>query len=247
MKTRFLFLLLFIASYSFSQSVNDYKAVIIPLKYDFLKNENQYRLQTLTKLNLNKAGFEAFYKNESIPKELNDRCSMLYLDVKKDNAFLMTKLYITLSDCNDKVVFQSAVGKSREKDYQLAYVEALNNAFESIKTLQYKYNGKTTLPRETVMVPSPIAVQAVVNSNNNTIIVDSTDPNLLYAQPMVNGFQLIDNTPKVIMKVYKTSIPTCYIAVKGNIQGVLIAKENHWYFEQYQNDKLISEKIEVKF
>ena len=77
MKTRILFLLFFVANYSFSQSINDYKAVIIPLKYEFLKTENQYRLQTITKINLQKAGFQAFYSNESIPEELNDRCSLL--------------------------------------------------------------------------------------------------------------------------------------------------------------------------
>ena len=43
----------------------------------FLKAENQYRLSTLTKVNLKKAGFEAFYTNETIPKEYNDRCSLV--------------------------------------------------------------------------------------------------------------------------------------------------------------------------
>ena len=75
----------------FSQSVYDYKAVIIPLKYDFLKSENQYRLQTLTKVNLVKAGFQAFYSNESIPAEFNDRCSLIYVDVKNEKAFLCTR------------------------------------------------------------------------------------------------------------------------------------------------------------
>src|SRR5660397_58287 len=127
MKTRFLFLMLFIASHCFSQSVNDYKAVIIPVKYDFLKTENQYRLQTLTKFNLEKAGFTAFYSNEAIPKEFSDRCSVLYIDVQKENAFLTTKLFITLKDCNNKIIFQSEIGKSREKEYEKSYVEALNN------------------------------------------------------------------------------------------------------------------------
>ena len=58
MKTRLLYLLLFVVSNSFSQTVNDYKAVIVPLKYDFMKSGNQYLLATLTKFNLNKSGFE---------------------------------------------------------------------------------------------------------------------------------------------------------------------------------------------
>jgi len=249
MKTRFLFLLLFIASYSFAQSVNDYKAVIIPMKYDFLNAENQYRLQTITKLNLKKAGFEAFYKNETLPTEFNDRCSILYLDVKKDNAFLVTKLFITFSDCNGVVIFQSAIGKSKEKEYQIAYSEALNNAFQSVYALNYKYNGaKNNAKHLDEAVPPAVGVPAAAASTNvESKIFDSTDANLLFAQAIPNGFQLVDNTPKVVMKIFRTSNAACYIATKGSIQGVLIAKENHWYFEYYQNDKLISERIEVKF
>ena len=126
MKTRFLFLLLLISTYSFSQSVNDYKAVIVPLKYDFLKSENQYRLSTLTKFNLQKAGFTAFYTNETIPSEYSDRCGLLYADVKKENAFLVTKLYIVFKDCKGAVVFQSAIGKSKEKEYR----SSLHRCFE---------------------------------------------------------------------------------------------------------------------
>jgi hypothetical protein len=44
------------------------------------------------------------------------------------NAFL-TKVHITLKDCYGKVVFKSETGASRTKAYELAYPEALNEAF----------------------------------------------------------------------------------------------------------------------
>ena len=124
MKKSFLVMLLLLISHSYAQSVNDYSAVIIPIKYDFLRQENQYRLNTLTKFNFTKAGFVAFYTKETIPEEYNNRCSLLRADVEKENGFLITKLYIVLKDCNDKVIFKSEVGKSNEKDYQVAYTEA---------------------------------------------------------------------------------------------------------------------------
>jgi hypothetical protein len=241
MKTRFLFLLLFVASYSFSQSVNDFKAVIVPVKYDFLKNENDYRLNTLTKFNLTKAGFEAFYTNETIPAEFSDRCSVLYLDVKKENAFLSTKLFITFSNCNGAVIFQSAIGKSKEKDFEKAYSEALNEAFKSVNELKYKYNGAKDNTSAKAVALSPAA--AVVEAT----IIDPANPNLLFAQPIQNGFQLVDNTPKVIMKVLYTSKKDCFFAFRGTVQGLLIAKDTNWFFEYYQDDKLISERVEVKF
>lgn len=248
MKKLFLFVLLLVFSYSYSQSINDYKAVIIPLKYDFLKDENQYRLNTLTKFNFSKAGFVSFYNKETIPSEYNDRCSLLYVDVVKESGFLTTKLYIAIKDCNNKMIFQSIVGKSKEKDYQVAYTEALSNAFQSVYDLQYKYNGesaKIQLAMQSEMsIPVTVVAKEIVDEST---IINTNDSNLLYAQPTANGYQLIDSTPKVIMKVFKTSNEECYIAFKGSIQGVLISKNNQWFFEYYQNEKLWSEKIVVKF
>lgn len=254
MKKSFLFLLIFFVSYSYAQSVNDYKAVVVPLKYDFLKGENQYRLNTLTKFNLNKAGFEAFYSNEAIPNDFSDRCSLLYIDVLKENGFLITKLFLTLKDCYGKIIFQSPIGKSKEKEYQVAYTEALNEAFQSVYDLQYKYSGmmivKTqSLSNEPEVSKLVVAQAAKVETPafSTPKINSKTDASLLYAQPTVNGYQLVDSSPKVIMKVLHTSNKNCYIAIKGDIQGVLILKNNEWVFEYYQNDQLWSETIAVKF
>ena len=276
MKKYFLFLIFFIVSYSFSQSVNDYKGVIIPMKYDFLKTENQYRLQTITKINLQKAGFQAFYATEAIPSEITDRCSLLYIDVKKDNAFLVSKLYVVFKDCYGAIVFQSAIGKSREKEFEMAYVDALNQAFISVYALKYKYNGNTNFSPKTgvtaqtmsaaavpvsatpaavvpaVSVPvvaavATVPVAVVSATKNEPKMTESISSNMLYAQPTSYGYQLIDSEPKVVMKVYKTSNPASFMAKKGDVQGVLVSKENQWFFEYYPNDKLISEKVEVKF
>lgn len=246
MKTRILLMLLFISSFGFSQSINDYKAVVIPLKYDFMKSDNQYRLATLTKFNLNKAGFEAFYANEAVSENYN-RCDLLYIDVVKENGFLVTKLYVTFKDCYGKIVFTSDIGRSKTKEYDLAYSEALNQAFLSVKALNYKYNGKVSTTQNT---PSPAVASAPAVVANNAVVntvVNSNDPNLLYAQPTETGYQLIDKTPKVVMKLMKTSRPDSFIAIKGDIQGSLNAKDNEWYFEYYKNDKLVSEKVVVKF
>lgn len=252
MKTRFFFLMLFIASYSFSQSVNDYKAVIIPMKYDFLKTENQYRLQTITKIYLQKAGFQAFYNNELIPSEFKDKCSLLYVDVINESSFLVTKLRVIFKDCYGTEIFKSEIGRSKEKEYEKAYSEALNNAFKSVYALDYKYNGKENSGVKSVAISESVPANTVpvVAEKNEVIeskITENTMPTILYAQPTSYGYQLIDSEPKVVMKVYKTSNPASFMASKGNIQGVLVSKGNQWFFEYYQNYQLVSEKIDVKF
>ncbi len=245
MKLKVLLTLLLCSVLGFSQSINDYKAVIIPVRYDFMKTENQYRLATITKTNLLKAGFKAYYANEEIPAGTGERCELLYIDVKKDNAFLVTKLYAEFKDCYGKVVYTSETGKSREKDYEAAYKESLDNAFISVIAQHYKYNGKTIAATQPAQTSAPVVSAAAVTT---TIpVADVSDPNLLYAQPTENGYQLIDKTPKVVMKLLKTSRADSFIAIKDGVQGSLNAKDNGWYFEYYQNDKLVSEKISVKF
>jgi hypothetical protein len=231
--------------------VNDYKAIIIPLKYDFQKEENQYRLQTLTKFNLTKAGFQAFYSNESITLELNDRCKLLTVDLKKESGFLVTKLIVVFKDCYGVEIFKSEVGKSREKQFEEAYKEALNNAFVSIYALEYKDNPNleeklAIIPEITTQVVNSIIPIKTTKSDPNKVL-ENSDATLLYAQPTSYGYQLIDIEPKVVMKVFKTSNPVSFMATKGSVQGILVAKDNQWFFEYYQNDLLISEMINVKF
>nr|WP_281634752.1 hypothetical protein [Flavobacterium luteolum] len=253
MRIKFLLAAILCSVVGFAQTINDYKAVIIPLKYEFMKTDNQYRLATLSKQNLTKAGFEAFYSNEQLPDGYTDRCQVLYIDVIKDSAFLVTKLIVNFKDCFGQVVYTSEVGRSKEKDYEVAYKEALDNAFKSVIALHYKYSGnpvvtsKTPAPARTAVAATAVTTVAATQVATASS-PDLKDPNLLYAQPTESGYQLIDKTPKVVMKLFKTSQPNVYIASKDNVQGSLILKEDgQWYFESYQNDKLVSEKIVVKF
>ncbi|MCF6142156.1 hypothetical protein L1S34_12730 [Flavobacterium sp. K77] len=253
MKKYLLVALTLVCSLSKAQSINDYKAVIVPVKYDWLKLDNQYRLNTLTKFNLEKAGFKAFYNKESIPSSFNDRCNLLYATVLNQSNFLITKLVVQLKDCNEKVIFESEVGKSKEKDYKVAYTESLNEAFESILALGYQYSGTSVVAQETVVakpaeqMSAPKSSEVVVAPASASTAAMTSGADLLYAQATATGFQLIDSTPKVVMKLMKTSQPNSFIAIKGELQGSLLLKDGQWYFEYYKNEVLLSEKVNVKF
>lgn len=250
MKVRFLFFFALLTSFSFAQSLNDFRAVIVPLKFDFQKNKNEYRLSTMTKHNLTKAGFEAFYAEEPNPY---DKCSLLYIDVINLKAFLATKMYFVLKDCNGKEIFKSSTGYTKEKDYQLAYTEALNEAFNSLYAMNYKYTPGAipvvSSTPSTVSAPTSIPVVANVSTPVSTVVSANAAANttVYYAQPMANGYQLVDTTPKVVMKLYKTSKNDYFTAVREGVQGALLLKDNEWYFEYYQNDQLMSDKIAIKF
>ncbi|WP_315821252.1 hypothetical protein [Paraflavitalea speifideaquila] len=70
MKAAALFVLALISLSAYSQStLNNYKYVLVPEKYDFAKSENQYRLNSLTQILLEEKGFTAFVGNTNLPRQ----------------------------------------------------------------------------------------------------------------------------------------------------------------------------------
>jgi hypothetical protein len=190
---------------------------------------------------MEKYGFVTFFDTDILPTEVaENNCNKVFVEVQSNGNMFMTKLTVILKDCKNNILFTSVEGKSREKEYQTSYNQALREAFSSFETLGYKNSGN---------VNSNVIAKENSNVKDSNVIDDNKIANgmVLFAQPIENGFQLIDSTPKVIMKIYKTSSPICFIANKNNIQGVLISKDNQWFFEYIINSKLVSEKVEVKF
>lgn len=241
---KLVFVFVLFSSFCFAQNINNYKAVIVPLKFDFIQKNNQYRLCTVSKVNLNKAGFTVFYANEILTQEYNDRCDLLYYDIVKENAFLATKFHVEFKDCNGNLIYKSETGYTKEKDTELAYSKALDGAFLSVNNLHYKYE-KLNVATPVVILKNEV-IPAVV-SPIKTPLIEKSASNLMYAQATATGFQLVDASPKVVLKLYTTSKSDVYIAIKGNKQGVFIQKNNEWFFDYYENETLVSEKIVVKF
>jgi hypothetical protein len=234
-------LFILISGYAFSQSVNDYQYVIVPVKFDFLKKDDQYRLNTLTKLLLQKYGFKAYLNNEEILSNV-ERCNFLYANVLEDNGMFATKVKVVLKDCKENVIFETKMGESRDKDFAVAYNEALREAGKSFDDLNYKYNGGNGNVTQTTAVINQVKTEPATNS----VSIESTGM-FYFAQPTANGFQVVNNEPKVILRLFNTSQKNVFIAEKEATKGVVIFKNGQWFFEYYENGKLISESWNLKF
>lgn len=245
MKKLLLLLILFVSVSAFSQSINDYQYVIVPIKFDFLKEKDQFRLSTNTKIMLQKYGFISFLSTDDIPTEIiNNQCSYATAFIEENNNMFVTKIKIVLKDCKQKVLFETEFGTSRTKQFATAYNEALRMAAKSFDTLNYKYNGTTI--KEIVSVV-PIVTQVPISNDSVSNNQNKNSETFYFAQPTTYGFQVVDSEPKVIMKLYTTSQKNVFIGVKGNSNGVVILKENRWFFEYYDNGKIVSEPINLKF
>lgn len=244
MSKKYVLFVLLISFSGFAQSVNDYQYAVVPTKFVSLKDNDKYKLNTLSKLLLEKYGFKVFMSTEDIPNEIFE-CQRLFADLVTDNDFMTTKVKIVLRDCKENVVFETAYGKSREKDYAVAYNQAFREAAKSFDRLNYKYSGKSHVNTAVI----PVKKEGVVSPENTSDATTSTNnPGVFYfAQPTANGFQVIDNEPKIIMRLFNTSQNNVFIAERGTTKGVVVSKNGQWYFEYNENSKQVSEPLNLKF
>lgn len=235
-KITILVFLFTVVAFSQKKSVNNYKYVVVPETYDFLKSKNQYQVNDLTKFLFKKYGFIAFYSSNNLPKDFQkDRCSALYADVKKLSGFLTLKLQVELKDCDNKVIFISKVGRSKEKEYKKAYHESLRRAFISLKELNYSY---VSLSKNEVEI---VKVQPKVEETKKEII---TNYSVLYAQPKEYGFQLVDTKPSIVFQIETTGKKDVFIL--KNKKGIFYKNNTEWIAEFYENNVKQVKKYQLK-
>jgi len=267
-------------------NINDYKYVIVPNTFDFLKEPDQYRLNTLTKLLFEKHGFTTIMEKDTFPDEaISNGCLALHADVLKESGVFNSKLKIELKDCQNNIVFVSNIGKSKEKSYEVAYNLALREAFKSFDTFKYQYKenekilsyGKkdsqesideieklkeeikslkeekeekeviTEVTNEAVSVKKEDIKETVQKEIvvENAVKKEAEDIAILYAQKADNGFQLVDSTPKVLYKIKKTGMQNVYL-VEGK-DAILYQLNSNWILEYYDNGKLQTKTLTIKF
>ena len=236
-------------SFSFfgQKNLNNYKYVVVANKFDFLKKADQYQTSSLTKFLFNKYGYTSFLDIDKLPDELiSDKCLSLYAAVNNESTMFTTKVNLILKDCNDRIVYKSAVGKSKEKDYKKTYHEAIRNAFKDPKINNYSFKPtpkKNSIPKATPVVKTIVTKKPLIdNSIKETKVVAN---NILYAQAIHNGFQLVDTTPKVIFRILKSNQENVFIIENKN--GILYKKGSKWLAEFYENSVLIQKEYQINF
>lgn len=291
MKTKYLTAVLtffLIITLSAQTNLNNFKYVIVPKKFDFLKKPDQFQLNSMTKFLLEKENFKTIFDDEDYPEDMaKDRCLALEANVIDESGLFKTKLVVQLKDCNNTILFVSRTGDSKLKEYQKAYYEALREAFQSFQALNYVYKPKEKdtqvvlkpaiklasedtpevkskkeevvkkvkaqpkiEPAKPEMQEAPkkeaIVIKDIKNPNKKNSIKDQTIlSDILYAQTIPNGFQLVDSSPKVVYTIYYSGKKDIYM-VKG-IDAVIYKLNDTWVIAEQKGDKLDVSSINIKF
>ena len=244
------------------KKVNNYKFIVVPDRFDFLKQKDEYKTSSLTKFLLKKNGFTVVLNSEQYPKDLiNNPCSALNALVLDKSSMFKVKVIIELRDCSNRLLYTSEEGVSRLKEFKKGFQEAIRNAYASMGNIVYEPFLLETIRKDKkeIVTVNPVLVEEVKEVklevelpviNNieaaqispiNNIALSTT----LYAQPKENGFQLINLKPQVVFVILNTSVKGVFLIKDKN--GLLYKKGENWIAEFYDNGKLIEKKYQVKF
>ncbi len=260
-----------------SAQLNEYKYIVVPKRFEAFKSVNQHNTSVLVKYLLSQEGFSVVYDDAQPMELRTDPCLGVYTKLNNTSSLLATKVIIDLVDCENQLVYTSQEGKSKKKDYKEAYAEAIDEAMWSFRGLDYEYypsrkDEETTKAvmispaEETVetvetveteeaedLTPSedvqPVADSSVeeISETNESVSTSTSGTDVWYAQELDWGYQLVDSTPKVRMKLYKTSLSDVYLAESEGKNGVVYQKEGEWWFEFVEGDVKQQTNLTIRF
>jgi len=262
--------LLIITSMYGQEKLNEYKYIIVPNTFVFLKEADQYQLNSLTKFLFEKYNFEALMEDEIKPSDLEkNTCLSLKANVLKESSLLNTKLTIILKNCRNEVIYTSVRGESREKKYKTAYNKALRAAFKSFETLNYQYNPKSItktdedsqvvenatdeLQKLKEEVKAPKAKNKVEKIKDSSVkpkvkkdtVKTLVSKNTLFAQATGNGFHLMDKSPQVVYTLLNSGKKELFI-VKDR-DAVIYKLNGKWVLAEVIEDNVKLKTLEIKF
>lgn len=220
-----------------AQNLNNYKYVRVPDKFDFQKDENKYRVNELLAFLFEKEDFEALYK-ERIPEAVSN-CDILDAEVHNESNLFRTKLYITLTDCNEQVVFTSETGVSRQKEYKAGFQEALRNAFKSLEALQHQYSQG---PEKVIVeaVPSEEKREQLQEKSLKEEATYSNAGKSYMLAPTTSGFELFEkNKEERIARLIKSGKGDTYLYTSEKINGSAFFDTRENLVVEYLSDGLL--------
>jgi hypothetical protein len=151
-----LVLSVFVLNVYAQNELNPYKYIVVPKKFDFLKEENQYRVNSYTKFLFDKEGYQVFYDDADFPEDLKlDPCLALTANVLNESSTFTTKIFLVLENCARDEVLRSVEGRSKMKEYNKTYLDALKKCFVSVQELNYEYEPKKLTQESNEIENSP--------------------------------------------------------------------------------------------
>jgi hypothetical protein len=134
--------------------------------------------------------------------------------------------------------------KNDVKNVEKQDVKKSKNKKDSVVIEQEATPEKQLYKSKEPVVSKIMKLEPISEETNKPSINDTS---ILYAQEIPNGYQLVDSTPKIRIRMYKSSTPNYYLGQSDNQNGLVYKQEGKWYFEYYVGDDFQIEELIIKF
>ncbi|WP_425235942.1 hypothetical protein [Ulvibacterium sp.] len=165
-------------------------------------------------------------------------------DVKKLEGNTETSL--GLSTRQDPTVQEKATLEEQSyKDLRPVESDIIKKVESEQETIQQVATSEEQSYENRQPVSSNIS-KADMNSAKRTSDINEAK-DIWYAQELPNGYQLVDSTPKIRMKLFESSVQGVYHAKMENKNGMVYTEDGKWFFEYYKGGNRITDELNVKF
>lgn len=237
MKNFSILVLVFLSFTSFAQQN---KVIIISNKYEFQKEKNTYNINTMLKAILVSNSYQVFFDDEELPIEIaQNKCNALTGVLIDNSNLLVRKIKFQIRDCQNNLLFETAEVKTKEKDIQNAYIEAIKMLSPELK----KYDNTIIQEKEVIATSELVDVPKI--SEFKTYL--NCKLKQTFGNPQA---EVTDTNDNILLSLQKTKNPNVFIAVNTNVintnkefvTGIFTKTGNKGVFEYYLNYEYMVEE-----
>ena len=129
-------------------------------------------------------------------------------------------------------------------------LDPIESATKEVPESNVEQSVPQVVPNPEEIINTSESKEDVLNENIETLdsaVSDRSADEVLYAQEIRNGYQLVDSAPKILLKIFNSSVQGFYIAQAEGRNGIVYNKGGKWFFEYYKGEQLVSEELNIKF
>jgi len=264
-----LFVLFLGVTVSAQKELNAYEYVIIPTRFDFQKEANQYGVNLLLKYKFQQMGFKTFLDTDILPEKLRfNTCSYFSPALYSKSTMSKTIISIELLNCHNKLLFKTREGVSRSKNYKKSYNEAIRESLSSFGDYKLSYEPTEEIiaikkevntdpeadkQSEIEMLKAQVTALKIKQEKlpdekreiSKIVNVDNTKSYLI-AHKKTNGFLLVNSvSEKIEFIIHTTKMKDVFIL--KNKSGVIYKKDAGWVREYIDKERTVLEFLDIKF
>ncbi len=195
-----------------SQTISDYKYIMIPSEITDFKGNRSFGLGNIlgNAMKGKKYIILSETKTDWPAGALTNPCQVLNADIQDDKSMFRNKVILEFKDCNSKVIFTEK-GNSAIKEFEAGYKEALKQTLVKIPASNPSSKIENTAqnkPQETVQTPAQTLEQPKVREVSSSSAAQKyTKGNVSFQKIQIadDQFILVDGNSSVPFATFKST------------------------------------------